>query len=118
MIVTKFLFQGIWMKHVQYYLDRANDSGRVAKYAPFLHAQYSKSNSHLITHFNMLNYFLVHNNAVNSENNVGFIWWTPASVSGISHLERNDEIDMISIGALCLWSDEFHQRSCRLSGSR
>lgn len=31
--------QGLWTKHVQYYLDMANDPARTAKYSPFLGSQ-------------------------------------------------------------------------------
>jgi len=33
-------FKGIWTKHLQYYLDSADDATRTAKYSPFLGAQY------------------------------------------------------------------------------
>jgi len=35
------IFKGIFMKHLQYYLDNANDAARTAKYAPFIGAQES-----------------------------------------------------------------------------
>jgi hypothetical protein len=35
------LLQGVWTKHLQYYLDYANNASRTAKYSPFLGAQKS-----------------------------------------------------------------------------
>src|ERR1700683_4716662 len=33
--------QGVWTKHLRYYLDNADDATRTAKYSPFLGSQYS-----------------------------------------------------------------------------
>ncbi|KAJ3501330.1 hypothetical protein NLJ89_g9383 [Agrocybe chaxingu] len=35
------IFKGIWTKHLQYYLDMANDPARTARYSPFLGSQTS-----------------------------------------------------------------------------
>lgn len=37
----QIIFKGIWMKHVQYYVDAANSASRTAKYSSFLGAQLS-----------------------------------------------------------------------------
>lgn len=54
------IFKGIWTKHVQYYLDNANDSSRVAKYSHFLGIQHSG--------------ILLH--ATNSAHDIGSVWYT------------------------------------------
>ncbi|TFK62697.1 glycoside hydrolase family 76 protein [Pluteus cervinus] len=54
-----FLFKGLWTKHVQYYLDAANDAGRTAKYAPFLWSQ-----SSAVFHY-----------ATGSTNDPGSVWF-------------------------------------------
>ncbi|KAF8550204.1 Six-hairpin glycosidase [Imleria badia] len=71
------IFKGIWMKHVQYFLDFANDTSITAKYRDFLALQ----NSAVIR------------NALNATNDVGSVWyalenggseWGPqASASGL-----------------------------------
>lgn len=71
------IFKGIWTKHVQYYLDNANDISRVAKYSHFLGFQ----------HLGILRH------ATNSVYDVGSVWcttdqrlsqWSPeASASGL-----------------------------------
>lgn len=53
------IFKGLWMKHLQYYLDRANDSARTAKYSSFIGAQESA----------------VYHYGTNSENVVGSVWY-------------------------------------------
>ncbi|KAI0028458.1 Six-hairpin glycosidase [Vararia minispora EC-137] len=55
------IFKGIWMKHVQYYLDNANDASRTAKYAPFLGSQSSAA-----FHFGK-----------DAANDVGSVWYAP-----------------------------------------
>ncbi|KAG1751508.1 glycoside hydrolase family 76 protein, partial [Suillus paluster] len=74
------IFKGIWTKHVQYYLDNANDASRTSKYSDFLGCQYSGVVEH----------------ATNSTNDVGSVWyagnqggsqWSPeASASGLQAL--------------------------------
>ncbi|KAG0704535.1 glycoside hydrolase, partial [Suillus ampliporus] len=74
------IFKGIWTKHVQYYLDNANDTSRIAKYSDFLGSQYSGIVDH----------------ATNSDRDVGSVWydtnqggsqWSPeASASGLQAL--------------------------------
>ena len=49
------------MKHVQYYLDMANDPARTAKYSPFLGAQSSGA-----FHYGK-----------NANNDVGSVWYAP-----------------------------------------
>ncbi|EIM86953.1 Six-hairpin glycosidase [Stereum hirsutum FP-91666 SS1] len=55
------LFKGLWVKHVQYYLDSANDATRTAKYSPFLGTTAAG----------------VHNNALDSANDIGTVWYAP-----------------------------------------
>lgn len=74
------IFKGIWTKHVQYYLDNANDISRVAKYSHFLGFQ----------HLGIVRH------AANSAHDVGSVWytadqgqsqWSPeASASGLQAL--------------------------------
>ncbi|EIN11861.1 Six-hairpin glycosidase [Punctularia strigosozonata HHB-11173 SS5] len=52
------LFKGIWMKHVQFYLDAVNDASRTAKYSSFLAAQASA----------------IETNALTSDNDIGSLW--------------------------------------------
>ncbi|KAH0827484.1 glycoside hydrolase family 76 protein [Lanmaoa asiatica] len=52
---------GIWTKHVEYFLDWANDASITAKYSDFLGSQYEA---------------VVHN-ALDSANNVGSVWYAP-----------------------------------------
>lgn len=54
------IFKGIWTKHVQYYLDNANDICRVAKYSHFLGVQ----------HLGIVRH------ATNSAHDVGSVWYT------------------------------------------
>jgi predicted alpha-1,6-mannanase (GH76 family) len=60
------LFKGIWMKHVQYYLDAANDASRNAKYSSFLAAQESA----------------IEKNALTSADDIGSLWY-------VSYLSRS-----------------------------
>ncbi|TFY60411.1 hypothetical protein EVG20_g7426 [Dentipellis fragilis] len=53
--------QGIWTKHVQYYLDNANDASRTAKYSSFLGSQSSAA----------LHY------GKSAANDVGSVWYAP-----------------------------------------
>ncbi|KAJ7480077.1 glycoside hydrolase family 76 protein [Mycena galericulata] len=55
-------FKGIFTKHVQYYLDRANDPARTAKYSGFLHAQASA-----VFHY-----------GTDSSNDIGSVWYAPS----------------------------------------
>ncbi|KAJ7647351.1 glycoside hydrolase family 76 protein [Roridomyces roridus] len=55
------IFKGLWMKHLQYYLDRANDASRVAKYAPFIGSQ-----SSAVFHF-----------GTGAGDDVGSVWYAP-----------------------------------------
>ncbi|KAE9411555.1 glycoside hydrolase family 76 protein [Gymnopus androsaceus JB14] len=55
------IFKGIWTKHVQYYLDMANDATRTAKYSPFLGSQESA-----VFHY-----------GTDSADVVGSVWYAP-----------------------------------------
>ncbi|KAG8213667.1 glycoside hydrolase family 76 protein [Butyriboletus roseoflavus] len=55
------LFKGIWMKHVQYFLDWANDASIAAKYSGFLGSQYEA----------------VCRNALQATDDVGSVWYAP-----------------------------------------
>ncbi|THV05068.1 glycoside hydrolase family 76 protein [Dendrothele bispora CBS 962.96] len=54
--------QGIWTKHLQYYLDAANDPARTSKYRDFLGSQESA-----VFHF-----------GTNANNDVGSVWYAPS----------------------------------------
>ncbi|KAG1752919.1 glycoside hydrolase family 76 protein [Suillus lakei] len=54
------IFKGIWTKHVQYYLDNANDISRMVKYSHFLGFQ----------HLGIVRH------ATNSAHDVGSVWYT------------------------------------------
>ncbi|KAH8924109.1 glycoside hydrolase family 76 protein [Atractiella rhizophila] len=54
-------FKGIWMKHLQYYLDEANDPARTAKYSGFIGAQESA-----IVHY-----------GTGAANICGSVWYAP-----------------------------------------
>ncbi|KAG8884545.1 hydrolase 76 protein [Tulasnella sp. 332] len=55
------IFKGILMKHLQYYLDMANDPVRTAKYAPIIVAQASG-----VLHYGM-----------DADADVGSVWYAP-----------------------------------------
>ncbi|KAF9531603.1 glycoside hydrolase family 76 protein [Crepidotus variabilis] len=55
------IFKGIWTKHLQFYLDNANDPARTAKYAGFLHSQYSA-----VLHY-----------GTNGDGDIGSVWYGP-----------------------------------------
>ncbi|KAJ7703216.1 glycoside hydrolase family 76 protein [Mycena rosella] len=55
------IFKGIWTKSLQYYLDRANDPARVAKYSAFLGSQSSG-----VFHF-----------GTDAAGDVGSVWYAP-----------------------------------------
>ncbi|RDB16952.1 Mannan endo-1,6-alpha-mannosidase DFG5 [Hypsizygus marmoreus] len=55
------IFKGIWTKHLQFYLDNANDPARNAKYAPFLWSQ-----SSAVFHY-----------GTSASNDVGSVWYAP-----------------------------------------
>jgi len=55
------IFKGLWTKHLQYYLDMANDPARTAKYSSFLGSQTSA-----VFHF-----------GTNANNDVGSVWYAP-----------------------------------------
>jgi len=55
------IFKGIWTKSVQYYLDRANDATRVAKYSGFLGSQTSA-----VFHF-----------GTDAAGDIGSVWYAP-----------------------------------------
>ncbi|KAG6862254.1 hypothetical protein C0995_002185 [Termitomyces sp. Mi166 len=55
------IFKGIWTKHLQFYLDRANDPVRVAKYSSWLGSQTSA----------------VYHYGTNANNIVGSVWYAP-----------------------------------------
>ncbi|KAF4567449.1 hydrolase 76 protein [Pleurotus pulmonarius] len=55
------IFKGIWTKHLQYYLDTANDASRTAKYAAFLGSQSSG-----VLHF-----------GTSASKDVGSVWYAP-----------------------------------------
>jgi hypothetical protein len=58
------MFQGIWTKHLQFYLDMANDAARTAKYSAFLWSQSSG-----VFHF-----------GTSASNDVGSVWYAPNQV--------------------------------------
>lgn len=49
------------MKHIQYYLDSANDESRIAKYSPFIGSTTAG----------------VYNNALDSSDDTGTVWYAP-----------------------------------------
>ncbi|KAN0090859.1 glycoside hydrolase [Tylopilus felleus] len=55
------LFKGLWTKHVQYFLDAADDTSITAKYSDFLTSQH----------------VAVHDNAMNATADVGSVWYAP-----------------------------------------
>ncbi|KAJ6475349.1 glycoside hydrolase family 76 protein [Mycena vitilis] len=55
------IFKGLWTKSVQYYLDRANDPARTAKYSAFLGSQ-----SSAVFHY-----------ATDAANDPGSVWYAP-----------------------------------------
>ncbi|EEB89272.1 hypothetical protein MPER_12646, partial [Moniliophthora perniciosa FA553] len=55
------IFKGLWTKHLQFYLDAANDPARTAKYSPFLGSQTSA-----VFHF-----------GTNAQNDIGSVWYAP-----------------------------------------
>ncbi|KAJ7462290.1 glycoside hydrolase family 76 protein [Mycena galericulata] len=55
------IFKGIWTKSLQYYLDRANDPARNAKYSPFLGSQ-----SSAVFHY-----------GTDANDDVGSVWYAP-----------------------------------------
>ncbi|PPQ69901.1 hypothetical protein CVT26_014164 [Gymnopilus dilepis] len=55
------IFKGIWTKHLQYYLDNANDASRTAKYSPFLGSQTSA-----VFHY-----------GTDANNDIGSVWYAP-----------------------------------------
>jgi superoxide dismutase len=80
LIVPQLIFKGIWTKHVQYYLDNANNATRTAKYSPFLGSQASA-----VWHY-----------GTSASNDIGSVWYAPdnggsifksqSSTSGIAAL--------------------------------
>ncbi|KAJ7837127.1 Six-hairpin glycosidase-like protein [Mycena leptocephala] len=58
------IFKGIWTKSVQYYLDRANDPARTAKYSAFLGSQSSG-----VFHFGK-----------SAAGDIGSVWYAPNAV--------------------------------------
>jgi predicted alpha-1,6-mannanase (GH76 family) len=55
------IFKGVWTKHLQYYLDNANDATRTAKYSPFLGSQTSA-----VFHY-----------GTDAAGDVGSVWYAP-----------------------------------------
>ena len=55
------IFKGIWTKHLQYYLDSANDASRTSKYSGFLGSQLSA-----VTHY-----------GENANQDIGSVWYAP-----------------------------------------
>ncbi|KAF8161061.1 glycoside hydrolase family 76 protein [Crassisporium funariophilum] len=55
------IFKGIWTKHLQFYLDMANNAQRTAKYSSFLGSQTSA-----VFHY-----------GTNAANDVGSVWYAP-----------------------------------------
>ncbi|KAH7923716.1 glycoside hydrolase family 76 protein [Leucogyrophana mollusca] len=55
------IFKGIWTKHMQYYLDTANDASRTSRYSGFLDSQYSA-----VIHYGK-----------NAANDIGSVWYAP-----------------------------------------
>ncbi|KAF7309996.1 Six-hairpin glycosidase [Mycena indigotica] len=60
-------FKGIFMRMLQYYLDRVNDPARTAKYSGFIHAQASG----------------VYHYGTNGENDIGSVWYAPSAGGSI-----------------------------------
>lgn len=71
-IVTDF-DQGAWTKHLQYYLDYANDASRTAKYSSFLGSQRSA----------ILRY------GINSKNDVSSTWYAANEGGGVFHAQTD-----------------------------
>ncbi|KIM78166.1 glycoside hydrolase family 76 protein [Piloderma croceum F 1598] len=61
------IFKGVWTKHLQYYLDNANDTSRTAKYSPFLGSQKTA----------------IINHAINSSNDVSSAWYAANQGGGL-----------------------------------
>jgi len=61
------IFKGIWTKHLEYYLDNANNTSRTAKYSPFLGAQ-----QNAVIHF-----------GINSTGDVSSTWYATDQGGGI-----------------------------------
>ncbi|KXN90628.1 hypothetical protein AN958_03868 [Leucoagaricus sp. SymC.cos] len=61
------LFKGLWTKHLQYYLDMANDPARTAKYNAFLGSQTSA-----VFHF-----------GTDADNDIGSVWYAPSQGGSI-----------------------------------
>ncbi|KAK7045586.1 hypothetical protein VNI00_007418 [Paramarasmius palmivorus] len=55
------IFKGLWTKHLQFYLDAANDAARTAKYSGFLGSQTSA-----VFHY-----------GTNAQNDIGSVWYAP-----------------------------------------
>jgi predicted alpha-1,6-mannanase (GH76 family) len=63
----QLIFKGIWTKHLQYYLDLANDPKRTAKYSSFLGAQSSA----------------VYYYGTNANGDIGNVWYAPSQGGSI-----------------------------------
>lgn len=59
--LTRFILQGLWMKHVQAYLSFNEVSARAAKYEPFITAQAAA----------------IVENAMNSTGGASGLWYAP-----------------------------------------
>ncbi|KAG6917833.1 hypothetical protein DXG01_000893 [Tephrocybe rancida] len=70
------IFKGIWTKHLQFYLDRANDPARTAKYSGWLGSQTSA-----VFHF-----------GTNADNLVGSVWYAPNQLDKFSDCEQGGSI--------------------------
>ncbi|KDR66517.1 hypothetical protein GALMADRAFT_80600 [Galerina marginata CBS 339.88] len=67
------IFKGIWTKHLQFYLDNANDPSRTAKYSAFLGSQTSA-----VLHY-----------GTDAAGDVGSVWYAPNQVWKHLHIPPN-----------------------------
>jgi len=69
--------QGIWTKHLQFYLDNANSAASVNKYRGFLGSQESA----------------VYHYGTNSAGDIGSVWYAPDAVSVTTFTMRQESSD-------------------------
>lgn len=95
------LIKGIWTKHLQYYLDNANDASRTAKYSPFLGSQTSA-----VFHY-----------GTDANNDVGSVWYAPDQVCDTFRIVLCIVLDPL-VGRISLYSQDkrkWFRSSCRCS---
>lgn len=71
-LLTIFI-QGAWTKHLQYYLDYANDATRTAKYSPFLGSLTSA-----IVHY-----------GIDADHDVSSTWYAANEGGGVFHAQTD-----------------------------